>query len=102
MRVWFQPVILAVLSVTNVECGFTKSPSSCTNDVPLLILIHTAPSNVELRKSLRKTWTRNDPNFKTVFVIGHSSSDAFVMEEADAHNDILVTIQSILLPTCNK
>ena len=96
-----------VLSSSNiVSSKFVRSPSNCKNDknvkndkndknVPLLIVVHTAPANVERRNVLRETWTRNDPDFKTVFVIGHSLNVTLndeVVSEIVKQNDILVNM----------
>ena len=59
-----------------------------------MILVHSAPSNVQLRNVLRKTWTQNEDSLKRVFLIGHSvdsSTEKKVVEEMNMHEDILVS-----------
>jgi hypothetical protein len=89
---------IVLCSLNDVSSQFVKSPDSCVEGkfVPLLIVVHTAPSNVVRRNVLRQTWTKNDPDFKTVFVIGHSQNASLndqVISELNEHNDILVTTE---------
>lgn len=89
---------IVLCSLNDVSSQFVKSPVSCVEGkfVPLLIVVHTAPSNVVRRNVLRQTWTKNDPDFKTIFVIGHSQNTSLndqVISELDEHNDILVTTE---------
>ena len=81
-----------------------RSPNPCNDEVFLLILVHSAPSNVQLRNVLRKTWTQNDGSLKRVFLIGHSvdsSTEKKVIEEINMHQDILVSTDRLqLLCTC--
>jgi hypothetical protein len=72
---------------------FVQSPPDCDQDITLLILVHSAPSNDEKRNILRQTWTQNDPTFKTVFIIGRSLNKTLeerVSEESVHSQDILV------------
>ena len=70
-------LILAVFSFVALkgeatDRKFVDETFCCEDEIPLLILVHSAPSNVDKRNALRSTWTRNDLHFKTVFVIGRS------------------------------
>ena len=60
-------------------------PKPCSKDLDFVILIHSAPKNVELRKILRKTWT---DGYKRVFFIGRSSFDIEIGQEAKEYGDI--------------
>ena len=64
------------------------SPSDCTGDHALLILIHSAPSRAGLRSAIRQTWGSDHSVSKLVFLIGRSDLDASVKEEAMLHQDI--------------
>jgi len=91
-----------ILSVfmTSVECSlsssnsskFILSPEVCSQNVPLLILVHSAPFHFELRERQRSTWMAVNPDFRTVFVIGHSLDPAIedkVRQEVEDKKDIL-------------
>ena len=81
------------------EIKYVASPSDCkVSQVPLLILVHSAPANLDKRNTLRESWTSNDPSFKTVFVVGHSLNETLekqVLEESQLFNDILVGLMEL-------
>ena len=85
--------------VLGAEIKYVASPSDCkVSQVPLLILVHSAPANLDKRNTLRESWTSNDPSFKTVFVVGHSLNETLekqVLEESQLFNDILVGLMEL-------
>ena len=71
------------------------SPSPCTSNTFITIIIHTNPLHRNLRDILRKTWAREeegDRKIKRVFVIGQVKDEDLanrLLEESDAFGDLL-------------
>merc|ERR1712012_25364 len=77
------------------------SPEPCSEDVRMVIIIHSHPEHYQLRKILRKTWANeslhSDYKMKRIFMLGtHSSSSSSsssvvdnIRQESEDHGDIV-------------
>lgn len=64
-----------------------SSPKYCSKDLQMLLIVHSAPKNVELRHTIRQTWGKN---LKRVFVLGQNSKwDPKIEKESKKFKDIL-------------
>jgi len=62
-------------------------PRPCEENLPIVALIHSAPKNVELRNTIRKTWGKS---LKRIFVLGKQKEwNKKLRKENDMHQDIL-------------
>ena len=62
-------------------------PEKCEDNSYLVALIHSAPENVDLRNTIRKTWGQT---IKRVFVLGkHPDYNKKLKKEHEKHKDIL-------------
>nr|XP_054764032.1 beta-1,3-galactosyltransferase 5-like [Lytechinus pictus] len=77
---------------------FTAGPD-CTVKPLLLLIVTSAPENIKRRTAIRHTWARyrdpkvlNTTHFKTIFLIGKTSSllNEQIEDESEKHKDILI------------
>ena len=71
--------------ILDINIEIEIHPESCAED-SIVALVHSAPKNIELRNTVRQTWGQNQ---KTIFVLGQSSIDPEIQNEASKFNDIL-------------
>ena len=63
------------------------SPGECEENHPLVALIHSAPENIELRSTIRKTWGQS---LKRIFVLGSNKKwNKKLKKENEKYQDIL-------------
>ena len=94
MKMWFVLYLLVFLplseqfSILDLKKLKVKlEPEKCEENLDLVTLIHSAPENVELRNTIRKTWGEN---LKRVFVLGkHTDWNKKLKKEHEKYNDIL-------------
>ena len=76
----------------------TTSPK-CREPAFVLVLVHSAPTHVNLRNAIRQTWASDVTNvherIKVVFVVGssvgeHHELSSMLEQEADMHEDMLM------------
>ena len=75
---------------------YLQSSTRCTQEIFLLIMVLTAPANLDRRTVIRKTWA-TDPSmnirWKTVFLVGRAASDKVQNEYLEAegmiHRDLI-------------
>ena len=75
---------------------FLRSRTRCSQEVFLLIMVLTAPANLDKRTAIRNTWAM-DPSmnirWKTVFLVGRAASDKIQNEYLEAermiHGDLI-------------
>ena len=94
LEAWPEGSDLNVSSYIEIEPQFIDYPKRRHNDTEILILVTSAPENVQGRKSIRKTWgaTENQIKYKTEvnFVLGISNSIPTDLEhEIETFEDIL-------------
>jgi hypothetical protein len=68
-------------------------PSACNQSNHLLVIIHSAPQNIEKRSAIRDTWGAKSNNFSNViFMLGYTSDlkiQKILDEEQSKYNDIV-------------
>ena len=75
----------SILDLNNLNIKL--SPSKCEDNYDLVALIHSAPQNVELRNTIRKTWGES---VKRIFVLGKQKKwNKKLKKENEMHQDIL-------------
>lgn len=83
---------LSILNLTNVSFLKGEKGIDCDTSHQLLVLVHSAPKNVELRKTLRSTWVSKRPGMMAVFVLGTSDNPKLsdqIDRESSEFNDIV-------------
>ncbi|XP_063833484.1 beta-1,3-galactosyltransferase 1-like [Ostrinia nubilalis] len=75
-----------------IEPSSSHHPCEGTEEVPLLVLVSSAPSNLDSRQAIRQTWARHVPTF---FVMGLDGPDVDeklvdIYIEAKQYGDMLV------------
>ena len=93
----FDALTVVVWNPQNYKEAFTPSPS-CKPDLPLLILVTSAPEHYERRQAIRETWGKDwaDPiktEWRTIFMVGRTASTSrqiLIEKEIGEHGDILM------------
>ncbi|XP_050092235.1 uncharacterized protein LOC126575539 [Anopheles aquasalis] len=69
-----------------------RSRSTARSAPLVLVLVHSAPANVEKRDTIRSTWGRPDSRARLIFLLGavNSSAAQRVIEEESLTNDDIV------------
>ena len=75
----------SILGLDNI--GVKLEPKKCNKDLTNIVLIHSAPQNIVLRETIRKTWGQN---VQKIFILGESHQfNTKISEEHEKYNDIL-------------
>ena len=74
----------------NIEdVGVKLSPDKCSDDISLVIVIHSHPQHHQLRNVLRETWAKETNTTRRIFAVGLSDHDENIFSESQEHGDVL-------------
>lgn len=80
-----------LINLTNFAFKINQKSCQESNRYPLvLILVHSAPSNIVKRNIIRETWGRSDPRSRLLFLLGANATlQPYIDFENETYGDIV-------------
>ena len=81
-----------LIDVRNFDFELNNFPCNGSNSLLLLVLVHSAPGNVDKRRTIRETWGQNSASHRVLFLLGEVESpqaQAALEEENRTYRDLV-------------